>query len=154
MPEGIRTAVDRPQVEQQITELAVELENLHDRLDRTREYLLQAAYAHDRDWPCPRCGRPMDGYSEGAHACLAIERENEVNLTRELLNLQVELAELRTIKAELAAGMAYASQPAPIQGILLNLRPPLSASELQQHKMRARRALLMTRRNVHETTAV
>ena len=141
MSESSNATLSIKQIGVRVSELESELKGLQDELSRTREYLLQAAYAHKRSWPCPRCGRPMEGYAEGQHACLAIERENEVELTRTMLDLQVELAELLTIKAEQEQGFVYEKRALPA-GILRELPEPLSLTDLQERKLQARQALM------------
>lgn len=122
-------------------ECQARLNELREAMSRTREYLLQATYAHKRGWPCPRCGRPMEGYEDGRHPCLAIERQNEVEAMREILMLETELMELQTVEAELIRGVNYVRRPLPV-GVLHELAEPATEPELQQKKLRARRVFL------------
>ena len=109
MPEG-----NLAQVQARIAALQNELAAAQDRLERAREYLSQARYAHERGWPCPRCGKPLNGYAEGDHPCLAIERINEVEARRQILMIQTELAELTDVERELREGVVYEQRPIPM----------------------------------------
>ena len=127
-------------VTERIQQITSDLGSAREQMACTREYLLQAAYAHERGWPCPRCGKPMESYEDGVHACLAIERLNETELMREQISLETELAELRTVEIELSAGVVYLGRSLPDI-----LTPFIGRSrtdaELQQRRLVAKQAL-------------
>lgn len=96
-----------------IGELQTAIAIARSELGRTREYLLKAAYYHDLGLVCPRCKKPFGDFMEGEHACLAIERRQEGTLVRELMDMELELAELRSVAEELEAGVPLRPFPLP-----------------------------------------
>lgn len=146
MPEDHLAAVversaEAERIHRRLAQVEEEIERVHDELSCSRGFLVKAAYYHERGVGCPRCGKPMDGYEDGAHPCLAIERENESALSRELFELQVELAHLHTIETEIEMGVVYVQALLPIE-ILGEFPKRLTETQLQQKRLAARRALL------------
>lgn len=133
------TEIER--VRRRLVQVEEELGTVRDELSRSRGYLVKATYYHECGEDCPRCGKPMEGYEDGLHPCLAIERERESALSRELYDLQVELAHLRTIEAELEGGVIYVQASLPT-GVLKDVPKRLTEGQLQQKRITARQALL------------
>ena len=104
------------QVQERIVALRAEIAEVQDSLERSEEYLAQARYAHERGWPCPRCGKPISDleYADGDHPCLAIERENEVAARQRLSMLRTELEELQAVERELEQGVIYEDRQLPM----------------------------------------
>ena len=134
-------SAEAERIHRRLVQVKEELGVVRDELARSRGYLIKAAYYHERGEGCPRCGKPMDGYEDGSHPCLAIERENESALAREIFELQVELAHLRTIEAEIESGVVYVQALLPTE-VLGEFPKRLTEAQLQQKQIAARRALL------------